>query len=115
MQPGTQDSDEDYCSSDNIDSSHSHESCNEEEANSSSDGEFEEWTDFDRNAFVAELLVRDTDRRENMSKLALTDESANGKIFNLMTWLFYFIYPWKCVKLLVIMPSILCCIFIQHF
>lgn len=102
MQFDTQDSDEDYYSSDNMDSPNSHlpKSSNEGEDSPSSDEEFEEWKDFDRNAFVAELLARDTDRKENMSKLTLTDESASGKIFNLITWLFYFIYLWKCVNVI---------------
>ena len=35
-----------------------------------------------------------------MSKLELTDNTTSGKIFNLLTWLFYFLYLWKCINVI---------------
>ena len=100
FQLDTQGSDEDYWSDDTDPKTCFGETLIEGDDSSASDGEFEEWDDFDRNAFVEQLLGRDTERRENISKITLTDNTASGKIFNLITWLFYFIYLWKCVNVI---------------
>lgn len=96
---GDETSDESDSSDNSSDSTDTNDS-RKDYSSSSCDSEYEEWEDCDRNEFITELSGREAEKRENISKLPLKDNSSNGKLVNLITWMFYFIYLWKCVNVI---------------
>ncbi|MES9883515.1 MAG: hypothetical protein ABW185_21860 [Sedimenticola sp.] len=66
----------------------------------SDDSDAEDWEAMDRTQFISDLLGRDKEKREQIANLSLADNSQQGKLFNLVTWMFYFIYTWKCINVI---------------
>ena len=59
----------------------------------------EDWSE-DESAFVEKLIGSKTEELENRHKLGLTNSGVTAKLSNLVSWLCFLLYIWKCTNMI---------------